>query len=179
MRPPTKCVLHSFSSLKLCKELLLLGYLSIFVSIRWGVFQVQPFSFLYWVILIGLPPQKKKKTLKLWTENGVPPLSPPTYVGEKRTTLGQLYEIEMRCYWEHWELAGNPLRTWWEQQKTKKKSHHPLPQKEKEKPWASRVDHSNTENIDLKMVRQRYWNQTRNASCPIRWLPVKCTIRQW
>jgi len=37
-------------------------------------------------------PKKKKKrtkTLKLWTENGAPPLLPPTYVGEKRTTLGQ------------------------------------------------------------------------------------------
>jgi len=41
------------------------------------------------------PNKKKKKKLKLWTKNGVPPLSPPTYVGEKRTTLCQLYEIEV------------------------------------------------------------------------------------
>jgi hypothetical protein len=60
----------------------------------------------------------------------VPPLLPPIYAGEKRTTLCQLYEIEVHCYWEHLELRGTP----WEldgNNKKPKKSHHPLPQKKR------------------------------------------------
>jgi hypothetical protein len=39
----------------------------------------------------------------------------PTYIGEKRRTLGRTYGIKSRCYWntleEHIENLGNILRT--------------------------------------------------------------------
>ncbi len=43
----------------------------------------------------------------------------PTYIGEKRRTLGKTYGIKARCYWEyawgtHWELREhieNLMRT--------------------------------------------------------------------
>jgi hypothetical protein len=41
------------------------------------------------------------------------------YVCERRRTLGQIYGIKVRCYWEHpwWNTFGNLeniLRTYWE-----------------------------------------------------------------
>jgi len=32
----------------------------------------------------------------------------PTYIGEKGRTLGKIYGIKVRCYWEH------PWGTYWE-----------------------------------------------------------------
>jgi hypothetical protein len=51
----------------------------------------------------------------------------PTYIGERRTTFAQAYQIKVRCYGEHveeqignlmrthWELKGNIAGTHWEQ----------------------------------------------------------------
>jgi hypothetical protein len=57
---------------------------------------------------------------------GASPLR-PTYIGEKGSTLGKTYGIQVRCCWEHlwgthWEPHGNLKGTCWEQWKNEKKS---------------------------------------------------------
>jgi hypothetical protein len=39
----------------------------------------------------------------------------PTYIGEKRRTLGKTQRIKVKCYWEHpwgtyWEPDGNKIK---------------------------------------------------------------------
>jgi hypothetical protein len=54
----------------------------------------------------------------------------PTYIGEKGMTLGKMYGIKARCYWEH---IGNLKRTCWEQRKNEKNPPHLPTQNLKEK----------------------------------------------
>jgi len=50
----------------------------------------------------------------------------PTYIGEKGRTLGKMYGIKARCYWEHLgEHIGNWKRTCWEQRKNEKNPPQP------------------------------------------------------
>jgi hypothetical protein len=47
---------------------------------------------------------KKMECFSLW----------PTYIGEKGRTLGKIYGIKVRCYWEHpWGTYQEPTEHFW------------------------------------------------------------------
>ncbi len=94
-----------------------------FILISWGCITSPTFSlfFLQWINFMG-PSQKTVETIETpqntrsYGKMESFPLR-PTYIGEKGSTLGKTYGIQVRCCWEHlwgthWEPYVNPLGTW-------------------------------------------------------------------
>ncbi len=112
---PYHIFLHIYTHLLFTSPLLRTPYLFCFILISWGCL-TSPTLFCN---LIG-PLQKKVEIMEapqnrrfygkmechlLW----------PTYIGEKGRTLGKMYGIKARCYWEHLgEHIGNLMGTHWE-----------------------------------------------------------------
>jgi hypothetical protein len=138
------------------------GYLLFcFILISWGCLTSPTFFFVFlffFFFVVAMSqfdwPIAKNKKLKLWwlpkIEDSMErwsesPFGPPI----KGRTLGKIYGIKVRCYWEHpwgthwepretyWEPGGNPLETWKEhvgnKGKMKKKPSFPPTQNLKEK----------------------------------------------
>ncbi len=109
-----------------------MGYSFCFLLISWGCITSPTFfKFFFFAMTQFHGPITKNswnyrdspKDKILWKDGSLP--LRPTYIGEKGSTLGKTYGIQVRYCWEHlwgthWEPDGNLKGTCWQQWKNEK-----------------------------------------------------------